>query len=375
MTHDSRMLLAHEWLDGIGGSENVFRELVDLFPAAEAMCLWNEVPHHFDRPVRESALAHSRLRGRKALSLPMMPRTWAAVDLSDYDTVLASSHAFAHHLATHAVRAGRRGLAYVHTPARYLWAPEVESRGRGIVARVGSVALRRVDRRGTDAGVEYAANSRYVRERIRRAWDRDATVVYPPVDVERIQSVPRWRDHLDPAAEALFHGLPADFILGGSRLVSYKRLDLVIQLGQALAMPVVIVGTGPEEAHLRALADSVDVPVRFAGQVSDACLYALYQAASLFAFLAEEDFGIMPVEAMAAGTAVLVSSEGGARESVLAVGGGEATDSGRLDSDLRSAATRAMATDMSRAVDEVGRFSVSAFRGAIDRWVRGAETG
>lgn len=366
----TELLIAHEWLDGVGGSENVFRELLDLYPQAAGLCLWNDVPETFASPVGESSLARSWLRGRKAASLPLMARTWARVDLGDHDTVLASSHAFAHQLATHAVRTGRRGLTYVHTPARYLWAPEVEARGRGLAARAGAPPLKLLDRRRTDARVEYVANSVYIKDRIRRAWDREAQVIYPPVNVAAIQAVASWRDKLEPDELSLLEGLPSDFILGASRLVEYKRLDLAILLGDELGLPVVVAGTGPDGARLRDLAATVRVPVHFTGRVSDGCLYALYQAASLFAFLGVEDFGIMPVEAIAAGTPALVSVEGGAAESVSVLGAGEAVPA-RMGADLRAAALRAIGTDMTRAVAEVDRFSVSAFRDNIDRWVRG----
>lgn len=366
-----RLLLAHEWIASVGGSENVFRELMCLFPEADALCLWNDVPESFERPVNESVLASSRLRGRKAAALPFMPRAWAKVDLAEYDAVLVSSHAFSHHLAGRAAREGREAFAYVHTPARYIWAPEVEHRGRSLVARLGSVPLRQVDRRAVDQLVHYAANSEYVRQRIQRAWDVGATVIYPPVQVERIRSVPRWVDAL-PADEArLFETLPkGGFILGASRLVSYKRLDLVMEVGQAIGMPVVIAGAGPDEAMLRDRAAGLSVPVTFTGRVSDEQLYALYQEATLFVFMAIEDFGIMPVEAMAAGAPVLVNEVGGAKESVLALNGGVAVSASAGRRTLADAARACLTVGSPGAATESDRFSVSAFRSNVEGWVR-----
>jgi glycosyltransferase involved in cell wall biosynthesis len=366
----ARMLLSHEWISSIGGSENVFRALMDVFPAADATCLWNDAPETFDRPVSESWLASTPLRGKKVLSLPLMPRVWEQVSLEGYDAVLASSHAFSHHLASRAARAGLNAYAYVHSPARYIWAPDVEARGRRLLARAGSIPLKRIDRRAADPRVHYAANSEYISDRIRRAWRVDATVIYPPVDVERIMSVDRWRDELTAAEGAIFDALPSDgFILGASRLVSYKRLDLVIEVGQALGMPVVIAGSGPAEKRLRAEADEVSVPVHFVGRVSDAQLYALYQEALLFVFLALEDFGIMPVEAMATGTPVLVNTEGGASESVLGVGGGVAWAASRPIAQLARAAESALAMDITDATSRVARFSHAAFARRVCHWV------
>lgn len=366
------MLITHEWIEMVGGSENVFRELLDTFPDAAAGCLWNNAPGSLDRPVVESRLANSPLRGRKALSLALQPGAWRDFPLGDHAVVLSSSHAFGHHLAGRAAREGRRGYSYVHSPARYIWAPEVEERGRGFAARVGSVALKYVDRRATDSRVAYAANSRFIRERILRSWDVDASVIYPPVDVERIQAVATWRDVLAGRDSALLDRLPGEgFVLGASRLVAYKRLDLVIDVASALGMPVVIAGTGPEEAALRAHAADTDVPVIFVGAVSDEQLYALYQEASLYVFLPVEDFGIMPVEAMAAGCPVLVNTVGGASESVGLVGGGLAVDAGWPSADLATAASEAMSLDPSAFASRAMAFSRSAFRDRVTTWVGG----
>lgn len=334
------------------------------------MCLWNDVPETLHRPVTESSLAQSKLRGRKALSLPLMPHAWSQINLDGYDTVIASSHAFSHHLASRAARMGRRGFAYVHTPARYVWAPEVEARGRSLAARLGSVPLKTIDRRAADPRVHYAANSEFIRERIRRAWGVDAEVIYPPVDIERIRSVDRWIDVLPSAEAQIFEGLPRDgFILGASRLVPYKRLDLVIELGAAMDVPVVIAGSGPEEGVLRALAASASVPVHFTGRVTDEQLYALYQEAMLFVFLAIEDFGIMPVECVAAGTPVLVNAAGGASESVPLLGAGQQVEIGPTAEDLVGPAIEAIGTDVRRGQVATDRFSLKAFQKRIQRWI------
>ena len=367
------MLITHEWIEPVGGSENVFRELLATFPDAEAACLWNNARGTFDRPVRESALARSPFRGRKALSLPAQPSAWRRFSLGEHDTVLASSHAFGHHVAGRAAREGRRGFAYVHTPARYLWAPDVEARGRRASARLGSMVLKGVDRRATDARVSYAANSAYIRERIRRSWDQDATVIYPPVDVERIRGVARWSDALSADESALLERLPVEgFVLGASRLVSYKRLDLVIDVGERLEMPVVIAGSGPDEPVLKSHAAGARVPVIFTGHVTDEQLYALYQSAALYVFMAVEDFGIMPVEAMAAGTPVIVSEVGGAAESVAHTGGGIAVSGDVSIDEMARAAEKAMTLDPDCFADRTGAFSRESFARAVAAWTAGA---
>ena len=362
--------MAHEWIEAIGGAEVVLKELLEVLPGADVMCLWDDAPGRFGRDIRESALAETWLRGRKALSLPVMPRAWSTVPLEDYENVVVSSHAFAHHLAGRAAREGRNAHVYVHTPARYIWAPEVEVRGRAAHVRAASIPLKKIDRRATHSGVRYAANSEFIRERIHRSWDRDATVIYPPVDVERIGGVARWRDALSVEEDRIFDTLPSDgYILGASRLVSYKRLDKVIEVGEALGMPVVIAGSGPEEAVLRERGAAAKVPVLFTGRVSDEQLYALYQEASLFVFMPIEDFGIMPVECMATGTPVLVNSVGGAKESVNSIGLGAEADLDASRTELAAAADRALLSTAARRVDAAYEFSRATFQNNVHAWI------
>ena len=144
-------------------------------------------------------------------------------------------------------------------------------------------------------------------------------MIYPPVDIERIHS---FGGDLSDADNATVRALPPQFVLGASRFVPYKNVDAAISAGEILGLPVVLAGTGPDEPRLRALAERARTPVIFVGRVSDDLLIELYRRAALFVYMAVEDFGIMPVEAMACGTPVLVNEFGGARESVLAVSGG-----------------------------------------------------
>nr|WP_274595833.1 glycosyltransferase [Arthrobacter sp. TS-15] len=210
-----------------------------------------------------------------------------------------------------------RKLVYVHTPARYIWVPELDSRGANPVARILSPLLRFLDkRRAQDPACEFAANSKFVQERIAATWQRPSRVIYPPVDVTSIQSVPCWRDKLTKDELEIFDALPARFVLGASRFIPYKKLDMVIKAGNEAGVPVVIAGAGPEEQALRTLAAESRVDVFFVIRPSTQLLYALYQKASAFIFPPVEDFGIMPVEAMAAGLPVIANAEGGASESV-----------------------------------------------------------
>lgn len=314
-------LIVHEWIAPKGGSENVAEALLEAFPDADLWTLWNDNPSRFPN-ARESWIAQTPLRRSRMAALPVMPIAWRTLRTSvPYRWMLASSHLFAHH-AKIWQKTEVTKLAYVHTPARYVWNPEIDERGRGLAAKMVAPALRSLDRHRASELQFVAANSEYVRARIQKAWNLDATVIYPPVDVERIAAVRGWRSELDSAEESIMKSLPAEFLLGASRFVPYKRLDSVVSVGERLGLPVVLAGSGPDEPRLRELARESSVPVSIVVAPSDRLLFALYEHALAYIFLAIEDFGIMPVEAMACGTPVIVGPHGGALESVSRCRGG-----------------------------------------------------
>jgi hypothetical protein len=185
-----RDLIVHEWISPTGGSEKVLDRMVGVLPDAQVVCLWDDDPGRYPgRDVAESWVARTPLRGRKALSIPASLAAWRTLDVGEVDRIVVSSHAFAHHARPLRRAVDARKFVYVHTPARYLWAPELDVRGSSAAVRAVSPLLRGIDRRRASEPSVIAANSRYVRDRIRASWDRDADVIYPPVDVERIQSV------------------------------------------------------------------------------------------------------------------------------------------------------------------------------------------
>lgn len=373
-------LIVHEWIAPHGGSENVLEQMVAAFPDARLHALWNDAPERFPHAT-ESWLARTPLRRSKAAALPLLPATWRRTNSADADWVLVSSHLFAHHVGGPVRPDGPPKFVYVHTPARYVWTPEDDARGRHPVARLLAPSLRRLDRRRAGEGAHFAANSAFVQERIAQTWQQEADVIHPPVRVERLQSVPSWADTLGAEDAAALAALPAefvptDYVLGASRFVDYKRLDLAVRTGEALGLPVVLAGAGPQRAELAALADAATVPVTIVDRPSDALLYALLQRARLFVFPPVEDFGIMPVEAMALGTPVLVNARGGARESVEALGGGavfESTD----PAELARAADTAMRVDAAAAARAAAPlFGEAAFRTRLSAWMssHGTET-
>jgi glycosyltransferase involved in cell wall biosynthesis len=363
-----KTLIAHEWLERWGGAENVVEQLQRAMPTARLLALWNDAPTRFT-DTDETWLARTPLRGHKAASIPFHALTWRTVRLRNVERIVASSHAFSHQLAYRAALTGRAAFAYVHTPARYIWSPDSDHRGQGAVPRAAARVLGPHDRSHTSAAVSYAANSMFVRDRVQRAWDQPAEVIYPPVAVEAIQSRGDWASSASASEQEKLACLPDVFVLGASRLVEYTRLDLTIATAEALGVPAVIAGSGPLEASLRELGRAASVPVTFLGRVSDPMLYALFLRAALFVFMAVEDFGIIPVEAMAAGTPVLVNEVGGAAETVALTSGGRTVNTLAGSLTLKRAAEEAISVDRADLRQKSLRFSESVFRGNIRKWL------
>lgn len=367
-------LIVHEWLGDAGGSERVVDAMREAYPGTKLVALWNDAPDKY-RDVTESWLAQTPLRHHKALTLPFLPWTWRHLlpPNDDVDWMLVSSHLFAHHVdlrSTSGIPVPK--YVYVHTPARYIWEPDLDKRGNSIVARTASAMLRPLDRKRAAEPRAIAANSEFVRERIRRDWHRDdSVVIYPPVDVAKIRVEADWRERLSASEAEVSDRLPDGFILGASRFVPYKRLDDVIRVAASLGRPVVIAGSGTEKEHLRAVAQETDARVTFILKPSNELLYTLYQRCSAYVFPAIEDFGIMPVEAMAAGARVVVGPIGGAAESVGYSGCGVVAERDTIAS-LSEATAQAIAADLTTKRDVEDIFGKQRFIDQIHDWMRSA---
>lgn len=359
-------LIVTEWIERAGGAERVLDRMTRLLPDADVLCLWNDAPERYrGRDVQETWLARTPLRRHKALALPLMPITWSARRRLHHEWALVSSHAFAHH-----VRVGRPDIpkyVYVHTPARYLWAPELDGRGSSLPARLAGPPLRALDRRAAQGATSLAANSAFVADRVRRSWGRDAEVIHPPVDVAEIQSG-RWRSMLTDAERRTLDDLPSTFVLGVSRFVPYKQLDTVIRIGELLDAPVVIAGYGPLEGELRARGGESSVPVELLLTPSDAMVRALMDRALLFAFPPIEDFGIVAVEAMAAGTPVMANRVGGAGESVREGVSGSLFDPRSAD-EIRTAASMCASLRRDAIAEHARQFDNSVFDRSLLDWL------
>lgn len=303
-----KVAFVHEWLVKPAGSEKVLEAMLSLYPGAPIHTLVYD-PKGFEgspiarHPIRTSFLDRLPLARKKyPLYLPLMPLAVESFDLSGYDLVVSSSHAVAKGVLTgpHQLH-----IAYVHTPIRYAWDLEGEYL-RGLPPLARSLArpvlhyLRLWDQAAAARPDLLLANSRFVARRIAKVYRREAQVVYPPVDVDRF----RPREDRE------------EFYLTVSRLVPYKRVDLIVEAFRRLGRPLVVIGDGPERGRLEALARGVP-NIRFLGHQPDEVVRDHMERCRAFVFAALEDFGIAPVEAMAAGAPVIAYGRGGAAESVL----------------------------------------------------------
>ena len=301
-----RVAITHEWLTIPGGSEDVVLAMLDLFPQAELFTsVYDPAPWPAairDRPVHASFL--DRVPGARRhypRLLPLMNAAFESFDLGGFDLVISSNHACAKNVVT---GPATPHLCYCHTPMRYAWDPSfLEGERLGpvglLVARALIPRLRRQDALAAARPDAFLANSHHVAARIAKFYRRPAEVLHPPVAVAPLLATPRGA---------------GDHYLCFGRLVPYKRADLAVAACTRLGRPLKVAGTGRDLERLRAIAGPT---VEFLGHVPDDDVPALLAGARALLFPGEEDFGIVPVEAQAAGTPVIAYGVGGARDSVI----------------------------------------------------------
>ncbi len=304
-----KVALIHDHLAQDGGAEKVLKVLADLYPQAPIYTLLYEkkqVDKYFsDRRIETSII--QRLPGgirHYQWYMPFMPMAVEFFDLRHYDLVISDASAFAKGVIT---SADTLHICYCHTPTRYLWDYTHqyinELRYNKYFKKAISLVLNYIriwDRQAADRVDAYIANSKTVKNRIRKYYKRDAVVIYPPVDTDKFKISDKQGDY---------------FLIGG-RLAPYKRVDLVIKAFNVLGLPLKIFGSGVDSNRLRKLAGNNE-NIEFLGRVDRDELAGLYGGCQAFINPQEEDFGITTIEAMACGRPVIAFRKGGATETVI----------------------------------------------------------
>jgi glycosyltransferase involved in cell wall biosynthesis len=302
-----KIAIVHDWLTGMRGGEKALEVVCERFPDAEIFTLVHvrgSVSATIER-LRIHTSFVQRLPGVKKLYrhyLPIFPTAIEQFSFDRFDRIVSLSHCCAKSVV-HPARVPH--LCYCLTPMRYAWDQFDAYFGAERIGRLSSAAMRPVmarlarwDRDTAGRADRYVAISHYVAGRIRRYYNREATVVYPPVDT----------DFFHPDATT-----PERFALIVSALVPYKRIDVAIAACARAGVPLTIVGDGPERA---ALERDAPASTRFLGRVSDDDIRGLYRRAAVALLPGEEDFGIVPLEAQACGRPVVALGRGGALETV-----------------------------------------------------------
>ncbi len=306
-----RVAIVHDWLPLYGGAERVLEQILALFPAADLFSIVDFIPVNERRFLLNKAVTTSfvqklpKARAWYRLYLPLMPLAIEQFDLSRYDLVISSSYAVAKGVLT---GPDQLHICYCHSPIRYGWdlqSQYLKGMGTGnpvsmMLARLLLHYIRLWDLRTTQGVNHFISNSAFVARRIKKVYGRAAEIIHPPVDT----------------ANFALHTCKEDFYLTASRLVPYKKIDLIVQA--FLAMPdkqLVVIGDGPE---FRRIKESAGPNVTMLGHQPAVSLVDYMQRARAFVFAAEEDFGIAPVEAQACGTPVIAFAKGGVTETIVA---------------------------------------------------------
>ncbi|HEV3284372.1 MAG TPA: glycosyltransferase [Solirubrobacteraceae bacterium] len=346
---DRRVVLAHDYLLVMRGAERTLAAIAQLYPASPIFTLLYDEEGTNGRfrgrsittsPLQRLGVGQSNFRRL----LPLYPFAVERLRLPPCDVVVSSSSAFAHGVRA---PAGALHLCYCHAPFRYAWYEEQRALAETPIVLRGPLRaqlrwMRRWDRAASRRVDAYVANSELTRERIRRFYGRDAPIIHPPVETRRFAP-----------------GDPGDALLVVSELVRHKRVHLALEAARIARTPIRVVGSGPEDAALRASYPEAE----FVGRAGDEEIARLYAGARAVLVPAVEEFGITAVEAQAAGRPVIAAAAGGALETVLDGETGILAEPDDASSFAR-AIERLDQLDFhpSRALANAERFSVDAFQ-------------
>ncbi|MBU2964352.1 glycosyltransferase [Amphritea sp. 2_MG-2023] len=310
LNNSTKIALVHDWFVDSGGAEKVVAEILNIFPDAD---VFSTVDYLSDKQRKEIVKGKSisttfiqKLPYSKSYKkyFTLMPVALASLDLSEYDLVISSSSSVAKGVIT---GPDQLHICYCHSPMRYAWDLQEEylksiGKSKGLVSFVYRSLLHRMRIWDVTSSFNvdfYIANSSYIKRRIHKVYKREAKVVYPNVNVDDFE----------------VHESKDEYYFTCSRLVPYKRIDLIVEAFSLMPdKELFVVGDGPEMERIKKLASS---NVHLLGYQEFDTLRDLMAKAKAFVFAAEEDFGIVPVEAQACGTPVIAYGKGGALETVV----------------------------------------------------------
>lgn len=302
-----RVAIVHDWLVTDAGAEKVLHELLQLYPDADVFTLVDFLSPEDrknilnDRKTKTSFIQHlPYARKYFRYYLPLMPLAIGVLNVREHDLVISSSWAFAKGVK---IRKDALHVCYCHTPIRYAWDMyEIYTKDlpflKKCITKLTLKLIRKWDIASLDRVDYFVSNSNFVSERIKRTYGRNSIVIYPPVDTDAFQ----------------IGNQKKPFYLTASRLVGYKRTKLIVEAFNRLNLPLVVIGDGEELASLKRIAGT---NVTFLGHQPREVLIKHMQEARAFIYAALEDFGIVPVEAMACGTPVVALGQGGTAESII----------------------------------------------------------
>lgn len=352
--------LVHDWVINPGGAEKCLEVFHELYPDAPLYTLFYSAEEvrklGFDRDsVFTSSLQNKRkIQENYRRWLPAFPYAIEQLDVSDYDLILSSSHCVAKGILT---RADQTHICYCHTPVRYAWdlthrylhEHNLEKGLRSALARLVLHYLRMWDVQSAARVDYFIANSSYTAKRIWRTYRREATVIYPPVDVDRFSLC----------------GAKEDYFIFVSRLVPYKQAKLVIEVFNRTGQPLKVIGDGPELGICRGMAKK---NIEIMGYRTGAELVKLVGSARALIFASDEDFGIVPVEAQACGTPVIALGRGGVTETVVPADGSNWDQATGIFFPVQS--VQALNDTVKQFIEWENEFNPQVIRGNAEKFAR-----
>lgn len=302
--------LIHDWFSVYAGAEKCVESFTNIWDDFEVYSLIDFLNDKDRKIILKGKKANTsfvqnlpKAKDKYRNYLPLFPLAIEQFDLSKYDVILSSSHAVAKGVLTHS---NQLHISYVHTPIRYAWdlyhqylkESGLDKGLKGKLAKYFLHKIRMWDMSTVNRVDHYIANSHYIARRIKKVYGKESTVIYPPVDVDKFELCEQ----------------KEEFYMTASRMVPYKKIDMIVEAFSKTDKKLVVIGTGPDMEKIKAKAGK---NIELMGYQSDEVMIDMMQKAKAFIFAAEEDFGITPVEAQACGTPVICLGKGGTKETVI----------------------------------------------------------